>query len=70
VVGLPKVGCLRAGVALAVLLSRPFRPQVGWGAIDPGHRPAASALGSALPARWAGHCNARDPRGGAPRCRS
>ena len=34
-------------------LSRPSRPQDG-GALFPGHRPPASALGWGLPARWAG----------------
>jgi hypothetical protein len=33
--------------------SRAFRPQ-GGGALFPGHRPSASALGWGLPARWAG----------------
>jgi len=34
--------------------SRPFRPRGRRGAVFPGHRPAASALGWNLPARWAG----------------
>ena len=36
-------------------LSRPFRPhRFVIPPLHPGHRPAASALGSVLPARWAG----------------
>jgi hypothetical protein len=40
------------------VFSRPVRPQDCGGSVDPGHRPAASdALGSVLPARWAGGKN-------------
>jgi hypothetical protein len=37
------------------MVSRPFRPHRVCQFLHPGHRPAASALGSVLPARWAGH---------------
>jgi hypothetical protein len=32
--------------------------------VDPGHRPSASALGYALPARWAGFVRRSNPSGG------
>ena len=44
---------LIVSVLYSLRLSRPFRPH-GVRPAYPGHRPSASALGWALPARWAG----------------
>jgi hypothetical protein len=60
---------LVAGKAARVLPGSDFAPHSRGpsgrisrdGALNPGHRPSASALGWALPARWAGVCEALIP---------